>query len=344
MDIRFNQLDALHWLWVVLAVVAVMAVGGARRRRRLDRFARRATLARLAPGAGGARRAARAGLVVAALLALVAALLDPRWGLKYEEVEQQGIDVMVVLDVSRSMLAEDAAPSRLERAKQMILDLCDTLAGDRVGLVTFAGLPTLECPLTVDYGAVRLSLQEVRPRTAARGGSLLGDALRLAGESFTDEVEDYKAVIVFTDGEDHGSYPVEAARRLREERGIRVYTVGLGDGGRGARIPVETEGRRLYLTHDGQEVWSRMDADLLRELALAADGAFVPAGTRSVDFARIYTDRIEPVTKRRFESARIRRREARYQWFAGLALLLLLVESALTDGRTAAPGMTETGR
>jgi Ca-activated chloride channel family protein len=334
MDFRFQHLEALHWLWVVGALLILIIVGFQLRRRARARLADAALHDRLMPRASRARRVVRAALVVVASLMLVIAAMDVRWGVTYEPVQQRGIDIMVVLDTSRSMLAQDARPNRLDRARQCIADLVSRLAGDRVGLVTFAGHAALRCPLTVDYGAFLLSLETVTPESAARGGSLLGDALRLAGASFTDDVPEYKAIIVFTDGEDQGSYPIEAARTLAEERSIPIYTVGIGDSDEGARIPLEVDGQRIYLKYEDEEVWSKMNPALLRDIALSTGGAYVPVGTGTVDMGRVYEDRIEPAAKREFESTHVKRYTPRYQWFAGLAFVMLLVESYMSDRRS----------
>jgi Ca-activated chloride channel family protein len=334
--VRFNHLESLHWLWALLVVVVVLIIAAHGRRRRLRLFASELVLARLVPAASSARRGARIGLVLVAMMLLVFCLLDPRWGLTFQEVQQRGIDVFVVLDVSRSMMAEDVRPNRLERARQQVLDLVEQLGGDRIGLVTFAGVPSLACPLTVDYGAFRLALDEAGPDLVPRGGSALGDALRLAGESFTDDLPENKAVIVFTDGEDHDSYPIEAARQLAEQRGAKIFTVGIGDETQGARIPVEEQGQRVFLTHEGQEVWSRMDRELLTAVALATDGAFIPVGIRTVDMGEVYRERIAPGSGREFKRRQIEQYRLRFQWFAGLALALLLAESLVGDRRAGA--------
>jgi Ca-activated chloride channel family protein len=331
MEVRFNHLEALHWLWLVAALGVVITAGFALRRRDLRRFASETLLARLLPSTSFGRKYTGAALVLLALVALVAALIDPRWGVTYRQVQQRGIDLVVILDVSRSMLAEDARPNRLQRAKQYIGDLVDQLGGDRVALVTAAGNAELKCPLTVDRGAFRLALATATPEAAPRGGSLLGDALRMASDVFTDDVPDHKAVIVFTDGEDHGSYPLEAAQRLHENLSIPVFTVGIGDSDEGARIPILVDGQRVYLTYDGQEVWSKMSASALREIALTTGGAYVPLGTGSADMGRIYAERIAPLARREFDAATLKRHNPQYQWFAGLALLLLVAESLAGD-------------
>lgn len=343
MDIQFNNLESLHWLWLAPGLLIVMIIGFHVRRRRLRAFADRNLIDRLTPRVSAGRQSVRAGLVLGALVLIVAALLDPRWGVSYQTVEQRGIDIIFALDVSRSMEAEDVAPNRLERSKQMIGDIVETLRGDRVGLVTIAGKPTLKCPLTSDYRAFMLSLEEVQAESGARGGSHVGDALREAKRSFTDETPDYKAVVLFTDGDDHDSYPVQIAAQLYEEAGVRVYTVGLGDASEGSRIPVEVDGRRDFLTYRGEQVWSKMNPTLLREVALAGGGAFIPAGTRQVDMAAVFEERISPATNRRFETTRIQRYGVQYQWFAGAALLLLLIESAMRGGKPAPRESGESG-
>lgn len=329
MDIRFLHLESLNWLWAVLAVALLLVWSFRSRRRSLGRFASDGLLPRLTAAVNVSRLHVRAVLVVVTLVLLVASLLDPRWGVRYREIQLRGIDVFFVLDVSRSMLADDVRPSRLVRAEQTVEDVLEVLGGDRVGLITFAGIPTMVVPLTLDYGSMRLSLNDLRVQQAGRGGSMMGDAIRLATDSFTDEDDDAKAIVVLTDGEDMGSYPVEAAAAAAAA-GIRVFTVGLGDAFDGARIPIEVDGQQVFLTYEGAEVWTKMDPALLQAVADAGDGAFVPAGTSNLDLASIYNERIAPEAGGELETSRIQQFVPRFQWFAGLALLILLVESMLS--------------
>lgn len=307
MDIQFNHLGYLHLLWVIVALLALFVYAMARRRRALMRFAEANVLGQLLPAGLPARRWVKAVVLLFALVAVVFAIVDPRWGVYWEEVPTHGIDVMFVLDVSRSMLADDITPSRLERAKQNIRDVLDVLGGDRCGLVTFAGVAGLRCPLTTNYSSFIMALDEVEPGGAARGGSLLGDAVRMAADSFVDKIKEYKAIIVLSDGEDQGSFPVEAAHKVYEERGIRVFTVGLGDSSQGARIPVMKDGQKLYLQYEGQEVWTKMDPSTLQQIALAGSGAFIPAGTSQIDLGQIYRQKIAGTQQREFEGSRVQR-------------------------------------
>ena len=244
---RFQHLESLHWLWVVAAIALVVVLGWRARRIAMAKFAEPGLWSHLIPDVSRARPLVRGVLLTTAALFLVISLLDPRWGVRYEEIQRRGIDILFVVDVSRSMLAEDVKPNRLGRAKQCISDVVEELGGDRVGLVSFAGIAALKCPLTIDYGAFRLSLNELAPESAARGGSLVGDALRLAGDCFTGEASDAKVIVLISDGEDQASYPVEAARTFVQDQNVHIFTLGLGDSNEGSRIPIQTPILRIHL-------------------------------------------------------------------------------------------------
>jgi Ca-activated chloride channel family protein len=334
MDIRFENLTYLHLLWAVPLLFGLAVFGFARKRQAQERFATPNLVGYLASCASLPRQWVKTILLLTAAVFLVLGVIDPRWGRYYENIPRRGIDIMIVLDVSRSMLAQDLAPNRLERAKQYIRDMIDVAGGDRVGLVTFAGKPVLKCPLTVNYGAFRLTLDELDVKSAPRGGSLIGDGVRLAADSYVDEIKEHKAIVVITDGEDQESYPVEAAREAFKDKGIRVYTVGLGDEVEGARVPDKSGAPGLYMKYDGQEVWSKMKPQTLKEMAVAGGGAYIPAGTKTVDMGGLlYEERIAQQEQREFEASRVERYKVQYQWFGSLALLLLLIEMLISDRR-----------
>jgi Ca-activated chloride channel family protein len=336
MDIQFDNRYAIHFFWAVPGLLIVFLYGFHRRREALAAFSTANLTSRLVSGVSFARRRVRVGLVLIAVVCLITALTGPRWGVHFEDVQRRGIDIIFCLDVSRSMLAEDVSPNRLERAKQYIRDVVERLAGDRVGLVTFAGGSVVKCPLTIDYGTFRMVLGDAGIRSSARGGTLIGDAVRMAAGSFADEVKKYKAIILITDGEDQESYPVEAATTAFSEQGIRIYTIGIGDLDDGARIPITQNGQRTYLQHDGQEVWSKLDTKTLEHMALAGGGAYVPAGISQVDMGQIYEQKIATSELREFEASRIKRYDVQYQWFAGLAFVLLMIESLMTERKRSA--------
>ena len=332
--VTFDNLRWLNLLWAVLAVLLIGVYGIWQRRRAMRIFATLKPRGIIAPPLSWSRPLIRLALIALALTSLVAAMIGPRWGETTQTVVKRGIDVIVLLDVSRSMLARDIAPNRLERAKISIRDdLLPTLGGDRIALITFAGIESLKCPLTSDYGFFRLALDEVSTKSSPRGGTKIGDAIRKAGKAFSDELENHKIILLITDGEDHDSFPVEAAQGVWEDSEIPIVAVALGDQTEGARVPVATATGESYLEHDGAVVWSRANFDQLRRIANVSDlNAFIPVGTRDFDLGSIYRDTIVPAIdyKERTESEQVSQ-PSQYHLFAVAALLLLLIDSFLRD-------------
>jgi Ca-activated chloride channel family protein len=329
-DFQIGDPTQLGWLWLVALCLAACVFAAVAQRRARTQFATANLIGRMLPPSRTFRRVAGTTLVTAAMALMVVALVDVRWGKVWRDVPQKGIEVMFVLDVSRSMLADDAAPNRLERAKQQIKDTVDEMAGDRVGLVVFAGDVKQQIPLTTHYDDFKQSLDEVGPHNVRRGGSRLGDAIDAASHAFLTKSNAHKAMVIFTDGEDQESEPVAAARKAHADTGVRIFTVGLGDFEKGSRIPLASEHQAGYLEHDGELVWSKLNGDTLRQVATETDGAYVPAGTKQVNMADVYHGYIAGVEQTEFETARINQYEARYQWFLGAALVLLLAEIVLT--------------
>jgi Ca-activated chloride channel family protein len=333
----FDYPHLLYLLWIMPVLALLYAYGFARKRAALQRFASANLLGTLMPHVSTARQKLKSALALAALAFMIVGMAAPRWGSHFEDVQRKGVDIIVALDVSRSMLAEDIAPNRLERAKLAVSDLLDELQGDRIGLVTFAGTPVRKCPLTINYGSFKSALDPVTTESAPRGGSMLGDAVRLARQSFVDKTRDYKAIILISDGGDgdEASYPVEAAADAYEQQGVRVYCVGIGDADQGARIPVVDSGKKSYLMHDGQEVWTKLTPDVLVKTAGAGHGKYLPAGTGNFDLGPLYQDIRWTLGVTEFETKRIETKLAQFQWFAAAALVLLIIETMMTDRKAA---------
>jgi len=318
------QLLLLWWLLPVLVGLFVFA--RRRRNRAAQHFADPTMLGRLLPADDPLRSWCKVVLLVAATACLVAAAARPRWGVYFQEVRSRGVDLFVLLDVSRSMLAEDVAPNRLIRAKSDILDLLTKLQGDRVGLIVFAGAAVVKAPLTTDQGFFRMVLDDIDTDSAPRGGSLIGDAVRKALESLEQRHDRDQVIVIITDGEDHDSFPEEAAQQAAE-RGVKICTVGLGDADEGRRIPLRDESDNLtYLQHEGQEIWSRMDEELLKKMALATKGAYIPAKTRAYDLGEVYEERLTGLTEGEISTERHKQYRERFQLFILLGLGLLLLE------------------
>ncbi|MEY4117492.1 MAG: hypothetical protein RLZZ116_820 [Planctomycetota bacterium] len=330
---EFTNLPAAVWGVAAIGCAGLLFWLAVWRRRARARLADEALLARIAPGLASSRGGIRAILLAAAIALLVPALMDPRGEAQTETVEQRSIDVMVVVDVSRSMLAEDAQPNRLARAKQFASDLVESIGSDRVGLIEFAGVPSMRCPLTFNHRSFRTQLEALSPQATVRGGSMLGDAIRLAASSLKNE-QGGKAIVILSDGEDMQSEPVEAAAVAAKEHGIRVVSIGIGDPKEGARIPIYEGGRRSYIVHEGQEVWSKMDPSLLKQVADAGEGYFVEAGTGQADMAQLATLLSTGLEREKRERADVSTRQPLFQIFVAIALALLIAESLLVPRAT----------
>lgn len=283
----------------------------------------------------------KAALLLGAFISIVVALTEPKWNPQAQKIRRRGRDICIVLDTSRSMLAEDITPSRLERSKIAISDLLETLGGDRIAIVTFAGNSTVKCPLTQDYAFVRMALAEISTESTGRGGTKIGDTIRKATqEVFDQKSRQFKDIILITDGEEHEgdeSFPVEAAEKAAAE-GIRIIAIGLGDENEGARSPITgPDGRKTFLKYEGQEVWSKLGGDLLRNIVYATDGGkylSVGPGT-TLDLGQIYENLIASVEKRDLESTTMFKYDEKFQIFVALGLLLLICEALISERRKA---------
>ena len=331
--IKLHNVEMLYLLWLIPLLVGLYVYAAQRRRRALGMFAEAGLLGQLRISVSAVRRRWKAAGVLAAYALLVVALARPAWNPKPKTIERQGRDVVFILDVSRSMLAEDLAPNRLERAKLAIMDCVDRLEGDRVGLIAFAGTAAVKCPLTLDYGFFRMMLSMVSTESIARGGTQIGDALRKAlDDVFDDQQKEHKDLILITDGEDHDSFPVEAAKKAGE-RGIRIIAIGLGDEHEGKRIPMtDKHGNRTFLKHNGEEVWSRLDADTLRKMVnMTPGGRYLPVATGTIDLGTVYEQLVASAEKRKLESKTIKRYEEKFQVFLAIAFVFLCIEMVTSD-------------
>ena len=326
--VRLTSPDAFLLLWAIPPLVALLVHASLRRRRALLRFA--GDRPRLRAGRRNARPL-KGGLLVAAVILIVVALARPGWTPETRTVERRGRDVVFVVDVSRSMLAEDLAPNRLERAKLAILDTLDVLRGDRVALVAFAGTAVVKSPLTFDYGFVRLAVERLSTDSVSRGGTLIGDALRVVRDSvFDEQVGPFRDVVLITDGGDQESLPLQAAGELGA-LGARLIAVGLGDEITGQPIP-DAGSDEGYLRYEGRPVLTTLDGQALRELAgVTPGGRYVNVATGNFDLGALYVQLIASADRRLLERTEREVFQERFQPFLAAALVLLALEFLLPD-------------
>ena len=321
-------------LWPVLLLVPAAAavqwgLDRYRRRRRVETVGPR--LRQITTGPGRVRLRWRRGLAIGALALSAIALLGPTWGEGTRTTEQRGVDVLVCLDVSRSMLARDMTPDRLAAAKTEIRSLAEVVDADRLGLVVFAGEAALRAPLTRDHATFVALMEGADPEAIGRGGTDLGAALTAALEALEGATGDHEAVLLLTDGEDIGGRGAKVAEVCREAN-ITVHAIGFGSP-RGAKIAIPTEDGEAYLKdRDGREVISVMDPESLRRVAAVTGGEFVDAITTANALAGLYRERILPMARKAFEEGGGAERENRFQWFLIPALLAWCVAFCLGRG------------
>lgn len=288
------------------------------------------------------KRALKAGFLVLAIGLLGFSVLQPLWGKSLEPLTRRGRDVVIMVDVSLSMLAQDSQPTRFDSAKSGIAVLIEKLRADgghRLGLIAFAGRATLQAPPTLDYDFLTERLAETKPDMIVRKGTSIGDALRQVAEGFVALVPDYTDLVVITDGEDHDSLPLEAVEYLRDQ-GVDIYMVGVGDPVDGGSVPETTEPGAPALSHQGVPVISVLDEPLLRQLARAGGGAYLAARTGPVDLSGFYDDHLASKPRREIETASEELPVHRYRWFVVLALLLLAADLLMSDKKTSQPSRT----
>jgi Ca-activated chloride channel homolog len=318
------------WCFLLLPVLAGFFIYAYQRRQvALSRFAGMQIVKRLVPGTGMQRRVIKWALLAAAFFFLTLALVRPRFGVKMEMVERQGVDVVVALDISQSMLAQDIAPNRLDRAKHEIAKFMDLLKGDRIGLVIFAGESYVLCPLTLDYGAAAMFLDGVSTDWITLQGTDLSGAITRSAQAYKSAGRKHKVLLLLSDGEDWEGDPVIAAKAAADQ-GVRIYTVGLGSES-GVPIPVSKPGDNVAYKKDnsGNPVMTRLNAVMLEKIAIEGNGKYFHAGT-DLDLSQIYTE-IAAMEKKDFGANKVGVYEERYQIFLLLALVCFLAEFCIPE-------------
>lgn len=309
------------WLLLLVPVIpAVYAVVKGLRRARIRRFGDEAMVRELMPHYSSAKGWVRIVLFTLAFMFFVVGLARPQIGAKLSERKIKGAEIMICLDVSNSMLAEDYSPNRLERAKMAISSIVDKLRDDRIGLIIFAGTSFVQLPVTTDYVSAKMFLSSIDAGSIPVQGTAIGDAIHTAIKSFSAQSEKSRVIILITDGENHEDDAVAAAKEAGDS-GIKIYTIGVGST-RGQPIPVDGQ---LLIDKDGNIVVSKLDEAVLRKVAAAGGGAYVHAGNDEFGLNPIIDD-IRRMEGEEFSSVVFEQYDEQYVYFFALALLLLVIE------------------
>jgi len=325
-------------LWLLALTVALLAwfLGWAWRKKQslVTQFVQSRLLAQLTIGVSAARQKLRLALIVFAVACAMLALARPQWGFEWEEAKQRGLDIVVAIDTSRSMLAEDVQPNRLARAKYGALDLMKEAKSDRLALIPFAGSAFLQCPLTLDEQAFRQSVEALEVGIIPVGGTALTEAIETALTAFK-EGDNFKILVLFTDGEDHDSGALAAAEKAAKA-GLKVFTIGLGTANGELLRATDEKGVVSYIKDEqGNVVKSRLNESLLQQIATATGGFYLPLrGANSIK--TLYDEGLAPLPKSEISERLVRRYHERYQWPLALALAALLVEMFLPERKRVA--------
>ncbi|WP_435136139.1 vWA domain-containing protein [Formosa sp. A9] len=331
------QLEEKIWFWVLAIIPVIIVIFMALqlwKRHKQKQFADKALLQRLSPNRSLFKSVLKLIMLCLAFACLSVALVNPKIGTKLETVKREGVDIVFAVDVSKSMLAEDIAPNRLEKAKQLVTQIINNLASDRVGIIAYAGKAFPQLPITTDYASAKMFLQNMNTDMLSSQGTAINEAINLAKTYFDDEEQTNRVLIIISDGEDHSEMAAKVAEEAAEE-GIRIFTIGVGDV-KGGPIPLKHNGITLNYKKDsnGETVITRLNEETLKNIAQEADGVYINGRQTSVVVDEI-RDLLNGMDKTEFEAKQFADFKDQFQWFLALAIAFLFIDIFLLDRKTA---------
>lgn len=326
-----NPLAVVYIFWFIPAALLFWIIVMGKRRRLTEQFVERPLWPEIIASLNPRRRYLKAVLVSAALILSLAALTRPQMGFKWEELRQKGLDIIFAIDVSKSMLAEDIKPNRLERAKLAVKDMVGKLKTDRIGLIAFAGTAFVQSPLTLDYDGFLLALEDLDIETIPRGGSSLSAAIKEAVRAYPPGEKDYRVLVIISDGEEHEGDALRAAGEAKEQK-IKIFGIGVGSS-QGSFIPISDEkGPGSFLEDEsGRKVKTRLNEQLLKEIAFITGGAYLHSTITDFGLETIYREKISPLEKREIKGKRRKHYHERFQIPLSLAVFLLCLELMIKE-------------
>ena len=330
------QLDEKIWFWV-LGVIPIIAlfflILQIWKHKSQSNFADKMLLKRLSPNTSLFKSILKLVVLSLAFASLAIALVNPKIGTKLETVKREGVDIVFAIDVSKSMLAEDIAPNRLEKAKQLVTQIINNLASDRVGIIAYAGKAFPQLPITTDYAAAKMFLQNMNTDMLSSQGTAINEAIKLAKTYYDDEEQTNRVLIIISDGEDHSDEAASVAEEANEE-GIRIFTIGVGDV-KGGPIPEKRNGIVLNYKKDnnGETVITRLNEEILKSIASKANGVYIN-GKNTNELVDQIGEILNKMDKKEFESKQYADFKDQFQWFLGFALFFLFLDIFLLERKT----------
>ena len=331
------RLDETIWFWTLLVIPVIILLFvfiQIWRRSAQKKFADSSLLKRLSPNQSLFKSILKVLVLCSAFACLSIALVNPKIGTKLETVRSQGVDIVFAVDVSKSMLAEDIAPNRLEKSKQLVTQIINSLASDRVGIIAYAGKAFPQLPITTDYASAKMFLQNMNTDMLSSQGTAISEAIQLAKTYYDDEEQTNRVLIIISDGEDHGGEAVDIAEEAKE-KGIRIITVGVGTI-KGGPIPIKQNDVILNYKKDnqGETVITRLDETILKEIAEETDGIYIN-GTNTNEVVDAIKTVLDKMDKTEFESKQIADFKDQFQWFLGFGIMLLFIDIFFLERKTA---------
>ena len=330
------QIEEISWLWlgIIPLLVMLLFIGDRIWKSNIqDNFLSKNALMRLSPNISSFKPYLRIFTILFSLIFLVLAMVNPQMGTKMETFKRFGVDIVFAVDVSRSMLAEDIVPNRLEKSKQLVNQIINTLNGDRIGIVAYAGKAFPQLPITTDYSSGKMFLQSMNTDMISSQGTAIDEAIQLATNYYDDESKIERILIIISDGEDHNDVSVDMAK-IASEKGIIIYTIGVGKE-KGAPIPIKKNGiiQSYKKDNKGEVVITKLNRQVLVDIANQTGGEFID-GTETKFVVNRIGEILKETEKKEFESKKFSEYKDQFQWFLAIGLLLLFIEIFLFDSKT----------
>lgn len=330
------QLEEKVWFWILLVIpviILLFAILQFWKYRTQKRFANPKLLKRLSPNQSLFKSILKIVVLSLAIACFAIALVNPKIGTKLETVKRQGVDIVFAVDVSKSMLAEDVAPNRLEKSKQLVTQIINNLGSDRVGIIAYAGKAFPQLPITTDYASAKMFLNNMNTDMLSSQGTAINEAIKLAKTYFDDEEQTNRVLIIISDGEDHSDVASSIAEEASEE-GIRIYTIGVGDI-KGGRIPIKRNGVLLNYKKDnqGETVITKLNEETLKDIAEEANGDYIN-GNNTADVIKEIKDILNKMDKTEFEAKEFADYKDQFQWFLGFGVFFLFLDIFFLERKT----------
>jgi len=331
------QLEEKIWFWTLLiipGIIFLFIILQYWKKRAQNKFANQELLKRLSPNKSIFKSVLKLLFLCLAIASLSFALVNPKIGTKLETVKREGVDIVFAIDVSKSMLAEDVAPNRLEKSKQLVNQIINNLVSDRVGIIAYAGKAFPQLPITTDYASAKMFLHNMNTNMLSSQGTAIDEAIELAKTYYDDEEQTNRVLVIISDGEDHSETAASVAEEAKEE-GIRVFTIGVGDS-KGGPIPIKRNGVVLNYKKNkrGETVITKLNEKTLMKIANEGNGIYVN-GKQTNAVVKEILEILNKMDKTEFEAKQYADFKDRFQWFLGFGILLLFIDLFLLERKTA---------